>query len=105
MTLYAVQIDRGETVSLVSVDATETPTGFEIEGDFVGRAWNYKRRLNRDHDARLIHTTPRAALEAFIQSKVEIRDQANRMLHAVQRLLIDAACEDQATVDAGEPAR
>jgi hypothetical protein len=81
-----VQIDRGETVSLVSVDATETPTGYEIEGDFVGRAWNYKRRLNKQHDARLIHLTPRAALEAFLKLQVEVRDKAIRMIDVVQRL-------------------
>jgi hypothetical protein len=102
MKLYAVQIGQHETVGLVSVDATETPTGYEIEGDFVGRAWNYKRQLDKQHDARLIHLSPRAALEAFIHSQVETRDKAIRMLDAVQRLLLDAACEEQVAANTGQ---
>ncbi len=50
MKLYAVQVDRDETVSLVSVDATETPTGFEIELDYTGRAWDYRRHFHKQHD-------------------------------------------------------
>ena len=97
MKLYAVQVDRDETVSLVSVDATETPTGFEIELDYTGRAWDYRRRFHKEHDRHLIHLTPRAALEAFLESHGQARDQASRLLDAVQQLLLDAACEEQAS--------
>jgi hypothetical protein len=104
MKLYAIQTGPQEAVSLVSVDVTETPRGFEIEGDFVGRAWEYKKKLDRQHDARLIHLSPRAALEAFLKLQVETRDKASRMLDVVQRFLLEAACEEQAIADAGEPA-
>jgi hypothetical protein len=92
-------------MSVLSVEATETSTGHEIEGDVVGRAWEYKRYLDKEHDAYLIHLSPRAAIEAFIKMQVDVRDKAIRLLDAVGRLLLDANCEEQAIADAGVLAR
>lgn len=99
MKLYAVEVNRDGTVGLVSVDVVETPTTYEVEGESAGRPWFYRRSLNKEHDWRMIHLSPRAAVEAFIDSQIRDRDRATRLLDAMQRFLLEAACEDEAAAE------
>jgi hypothetical protein len=98
MKLYAVDVRDG-TVSLVAVDAIEAPTSYEIEGESAGRPWFYKRTLDKQHDWRMIHLSPRQAVEAFIDSQVRDRDRAIRLLDVMQRFLLEAACDDQVAAE------
>lgn len=102
MKLYAVEVNRDGTVGIVAVDVVETPTSYEVEGESAGRPWFYKRTLDKQHDWRMIHLSPREAVQEFIDSQIEARDKAIRLLDAMGRFLLEAACEDDAAAVGSE---
>ena len=105
MKLYAIETNRDGTVGIVAVDVVETPTTYEVEAESAGRPWFYRRSFDKEHDWRMIHRTPREAVEAFIDTQVAARDKAIKLLDATQRLLLEAACEDQVAATDAATAR